>query len=169
MGGMSCLPCVLGSFSSTKVHPSATGVPGQIQQLDRRGRMLCPQGKFQPSSGQELCTLCAAGTFTNKTAQTECSQCVAGKFQQDYGGVACDECPVGQSQPDEGAMECNTCEAGTYRGTNDVATECLMCSMGQFSGSAASARCSHATSVNTKCNRFKLMPHAPVQGMVQTA
>lgn len=97
-GGLLCVPCPAGFFSSA---PGSTSCEA------------CPKGTSS-LEGSSSCTKCPAGTYTSRTGTSMCEQCPLGEFMLGTGATACELCPEGEYAPFRGSHGCAPCPTHTY-------------------------------------------------------
>ncbi|KAM9580493.1 uncharacterized protein ACIB01_012437 isoform 1-T1 [Guaruba guarouba] len=100
----------------------------------------CPQGYYQPQSGQPLCLPCPQGHYTNLTRSTACVPCPPGHFANETGAAACRACDKGYFSSKQNAAFCLPCLPGSFCNTTSCPM-CLPCPAGQEALQEASEQC----------------------------
>ena len=152
-GSTNCTPCTNGTFANSPgsiacrscVSCSAGSYPANCG-LTIGNCTQCPAGYYS-KAGDTICTGCPLGTYSTvigATSNTVCTQCAIGTYSS-APSSNCTLCPAGYTTVSTNTSSlsgCNTCIPGTSSATG----ACAFCSMGTFTQTLNSSRCSNCTS-----------------------
>ena len=121
-GGIWCLPCHGGKYSSASHINCANCTPGKYSTV-----------------GAISCTNCIAGKYQDGDGKTECKDCADGKYQDTQGSISCKDCLAGNEL--EGKTSCAQCSVGKADIDSNATTPCEQCAVGQFSQGVGAETC----------------------------
>ena len=95
---------------SSPIQPKLACEAGKFSTLvgdsERTICVACPEGYFQPHSGQNLCSPCAAGRYSNINESVMCASCEPGRYQNSLGATRCRACETQGEIPNDFQTDC---------------------------------------------------------------
>lgn len=156
--GSSCIPCPIGSYSTTTNARFCTVCPaGTITSVTGSSTCTnCTVGRYSHTSGTSTCIDCEFGTYSSSPGSSSCVTCASNVYQPSSGQSTCIAC-VGEAQPSAcitctagrffdtspstyGINRCTECDVGKYS-TVDNASTCTFCAIGRFQSSTRNTSC----------------------------
>jgi hypothetical protein len=152
-----CLPCVPGFYQNLNAQSGCKKceVGQYLSATEQVICKKCPIGFSQNDEGQASCIPCSPGEFNDATdGAAKCKLCAESTYFGAKGrNSRCIDCPVGWTSV-QGSAKCQACVAGTFgkgcqlcpvgyarNGTDDDATQCRLCRLGETTSIPGAATC----------------------------